>query len=68
MSERKNQLVRIAKKIATDDDPEIKKELETAKKCLKELNEKKTNSTLTKVEENALVFLSAFINFSDINI
>lgn len=41
MSERKKQLVRIAKKIATNDDPEIKKELETAKKCLKELNEKK---------------------------
>ena len=37
----KNQLVRIAKKIATDDDPEIKKELEAAKKYLKELNEKK---------------------------
>jgi hypothetical protein len=68
MSEYKKQLIYIAEKIATSNDPEIKKELETAKECVKELNEKKTNSTLTKVEEDALVFLSALINFSDINI
>jgi hypothetical protein len=68
MSGRENKLVCIAKKIANDDDPEIKKELDIAKKLLEELKEKKANSTITKVEEEAFIFLSALIKFSDINI
>jgi len=68
MSELQNKLVSIAKEIANDNDPKIKKELDIAKIFLEELKEKKANLTITKVEEQALIFLSALINFSDINI
>jgi hypothetical protein len=68
MSELQNKLVSIAKEIANDNDPKIKKELDIAKIFLEELKEKKANLTITKVEEQALIFLSTLINFSDINI
>ena len=68
MSELQNKLVSIAKEIANDNDPKIKKELDIAKIFLEELKEKKANLTITKVEKQALIFLSALINFSYINI
>ena len=50
------------KKHASEDDPDIKEEILKAIELVKKLTQKKiTNGTLTHVEENALIYLTALI-------
>lgn len=49
------------KKHASENNPGIKKEIPMAIELVNELKKKKVNGTISSVEENALIYLTALI-------